>query len=578
MILKTKISEMIELLKKNKKISIDEISKELNWEKNKVELTAKVMEKTGIINVIYPTNVLSKPFIRLEKEIKTEINIPEKPEKIIAEYELIADTNKAKVKIKEKKNSKRPFYFLEFDQVDYSTKKFLEEIKEEIAKSISIETGENQSENKELKEKFINTVNKTLLKYFPENQQNVTQKIAGILLHEMYGMGKLELLMKDYLLEEISINSSKNPIGVYHREFGWLKTNISAESEELIENYAAQIARKVGREITNLNPILDAHLITGDRVNATLAPVSSSGNTITIRKFSKKPWTITDFISPEKHTMNSEMAAFLWLAIHYEMNLMVAGSTASGKTSALNTLCAMIPSYHRIITIEDVRELMLPDYLKWNWVPLTTRNPNPEGLGEISMFDLMMSSLRMRPDRIILGEMRQRKEAEVLFEAMHTGHSVYSTIHADSGHQLIRRLTEPPIEIPSLEIEALHLALVQYRDRKTNKRRTMEISEIDVGTHEGSVTVNTIYRWSPRTDSWDKVEEPNKFYGELNLHTGLTEQEIEKDLEERKKILEWMVEKKINTVNSVGEVMKNYYSNSELVLNAAEKKLDLEKM
>ena len=276
--------------------------------------------------------------------------------------------------------------------------------------------------------------------------------------------------------------------------------------------------------------------------------------------------------------MNSEMAAFLWLAIHYEMNLMVAGSTASGKTSALNTLCAMIPSYHRIITIEDVRELMLPDYLKWNWVPLTTRNPNPEGLGEISMFDLMMSSLRMRPDRIILGEMRQRKEAEVLFEAMHTGHSVYSTIHADSGHQLIRRLTEPPIEIPSLEIEALHLALVQYRDRKTNKRRTMEISEIDVGTHEGSVTVNTIYRWSPRTDSWDKVEEPNKFYGELNLHTGLTEQEIEKDLEERKKILEWMAEKKINTVNSVGEVMKNYYSNSELVLNAAEKKLDLEKM
>jgi len=577
MLLKTKILELVELLKKKKQASIEEISKELNWEKKKLELTAKIMEKTGILNVIYPANVLSKPFIKLEKEIGTQ-EIPVKPEKTLLEYELIADTNKAKVKIQEQKDSKRPFYFLEFDTIDFATEKFLDEIKEEIAKTISIETAELGEANQKLKQKFINSVNLTLMKYFPESEKKITEKLAGILLHEMYGMGKLELIMKDNLLEEVAINSSKSPVAVYHREFGWLKTNIFIESEEMIENYAAQIARRVGREITTLNPILDAHLTTGDRVNSTLSPISSLGNTITIRKFSRKPWTITDFISPEKHTMNSEMAAFLWMAIQYEMNMMIAGSTASGKTSALNTLCAMIPSYHRIITIEDVRELTLPDYLKWNWIPLTTRNPNPEGLGEVSMFDLMMSSLRMRPDRIILGEMRRRKEAEVLFEAMHTGHAVYSTIHADSGHQLIRRLTEPPIEIPALEIEALHLVLVQYRDRKTNKRRTMELSEIDIGTHEGSVGINTIFRWSPRTDSWDKIDEPTKFFGDLNMHTGLTEQEINKDLEERKTILEWMVEKKINNVNTVGEVMKHYYSDSQTVLRAAEKKLDLEKI
>jgi flagellar protein FlaI len=570
--LKTKVSELIELLKKKKKASIEEISRELNWKKEKLELTAKVMEKTGILNVVYPPNVLLKPYIKLEKEIEEEKK-EKKPQKIILEYDLTADTTKAKTKIIEE--NKQPFYFIEFDRVDLPTKKFMEEIKEEIAKNISIEAGEKQNE---MKEKFIKTVNQTLMKYFPEKEKETTKKLAGILLHEMYGLGELELLMKDHLLEEIAINSSKVPVAVYHREFGWLKTNIKIESEELIENYASQIARKVGREITNLNPILDAHLATGDRVNSTLFPISSLGNTITIRKFSRKPWTIIDFISKEKHTMNSEIAAFLWMAIHYEMNLMVAGSTASGKTSALNTLCAMIPSYHRIITIEDVRELTLPDYLKWNWVPLTTRNPNPEGLGEVSMFDLMMSSLRMRPDRIVLGEMRKRKEAEVLFEAMHTGHSVYSTIHADSGRQLIRRLTEPPIEIPALEIEALHLVLVQYRDRKTNKRRTMELSEIDTGTHEGSISINTIYRWSPRTDSWDKIDEPTKFYGELNLHTGMTEKEILKDLEERKKILEWMKEKEIREVNEVGEVMKHYYSEPERVLEIAEKKLDLEKI
>ena len=576
MILKTKVFELMQLLKKKKKAEIEEISKELNWEKNKVELTAKVLEKTGLINVIYPANVLSKPFIKLEKEIEETIEIPEKVRKSLSEYELTADTNKGKVKITQRKESKRPFYFLEFDKVDSSTKAFMEEIKEEIAQKISIEG--NGIREKELREQFIKNVNLTLLKYFPKDKEQITERLSGILLHEMYGMGKLELLMKDDLLEEIAINSSLNPIAVYHREYGWLKTNLLVEQENLIENYASQIARKVGREITNLNPILDAHLSTGDRVNATLAPISSLGNTITIRKFSRKPWTITDFISPKTHTMNSEMAAFLWMALHYEMNLMVAGSTASGKTSALNTLCAMIPSYHRIITIEDVRELTLPDYLKWNWIPLTTRNPNPEGLGKISMFDLMMSSLRMRPDRIILGEMRRREEAEVLFEAMHTGHSVYSTIHADSGHQLVRRLTEPPIELPPLEIEALHLVLVQYRDRKTNRRRTMEISEIDTGMHEGSVAINTIYRWSPRTDSWDKIDEPTKFYGELNLHTGLTEQEIEKDLEERKNILEWMMEKKLSSVNQVGEVMKHYYSDSGTVVRAAEKKLDLDKI
>ncbi len=575
MILKTKIFELVKFLQKNKKASIEEISRELWWDKNKVELTAKVMEKTGIINVVYPANVLSKPFIKIEKEVKLEPDIPRKAEKVLQEYELIADTNKAKAKIMQPKDSKRPFYLLDFDKVDKATEAFLDEIKEEIAKEVSIE---GDSTNEKLREKFVQTVNKTLLKYFPETEKKVTEKLAGILLHEMYGMGELELLMKDNLLEEIAINSAKTNIAVYHREFGWLKTNLTLESEQLIENYAGQIARKMGREITNLNPILDAQLLTGDRVNATLYPISSSGNTITIRKFARKPWTITDFISPEKHTMNSEMAAFLWMAIQYEMNLMIAGSTASGKTSALNTLCAMIPSYHRIITIEDVRELTLPEYLKWNWIPLTTRNPNPEGLGEVSMFDLMMSSLRMRPDRIILGEMRRKKEAEVLFEAMHTGHSVYSTMHADSGRQLIRRLTEPPIEIPSLEVEALHLVLVQYRDRKTNKRRTMELSEIDIGMHEGTVATNTIYRWSPRTDSWDKIDEPTKFFGELNLHTGLTEQEIYEDLDQRKKILEWMVEKKINEVNKVGEVMKHYYSNPDNVFRAAEKKLNLDKL
>lgn len=236
--------------------------------------------------------------------------------------------------------------------------------------------------------------------------------LSGVVLHEMYGLGEIEILIGDEMLEEIAINSAKTPITVYHRVHGWLKTNMLPGDEEEILNYASQIGRKIGREITNLTPILDAHLLSGDRVNATLSPISSEGNTITIRRFARKPWTIVDFIG-KAHTMNSEMAATLWLAMQYELNILIAGGTASGKTSALNSMLALVPSYHRIISIEDVREIVLPKFLEWNWIPLVTRSPNSEGLGEVTMLDLMITSLRMRPDRIIVGEIRRKRSRSI---------------------------------------------------------------------------------------------------------------------------------------------------------------------
>ena len=136
----------------------------------------------------------------------------------------------------------------------------------------------------------------------------------------------------------------------------------------------------------------------------------------------------------------------LWLAIEYEMNVIFSGGTASGKTVILNACMPFIPPNHRIISVEDTRELMLPDFLYWT--PMVTRSPNPEGKGEVSMLDLLVSSLRMRPDRIVLGEMRRKEEAMVMFEAMHTGHSVYATMHANSATETISRLTNPPLSVP----------------------------------------------------------------------------------------------------------------------------------
>jgi flagellar protein FlaI len=262
------------------------------------------------------------------------------------------------------------------------------------------------------------------------------------------------------------------------------------------------------------------------------------------------------------------MAALLWQAMQYEMNVLVAGGTASGKTSALNGLVALVQPYQRIVTIEDTRELILPSY-QWNWVPLVTRMPNPEGMGEVTMLDLLVNSLRMRPDRIVMGEIRRKNEAEVLFEAMHTGHSVYSTIHADTGSQVLKRLIEPPIEVPESEVEDLHLILVQYRDRRKNIRRTLELSEVVTGA--GGPELNRIYNWKPRDDTFQYVKAPHRYMQELNLHTGFSESECNQDLKDKATILTWMEKNNLEHIEDVGRVMKLFYAEPETIVGAAEK-------
>ncbi|MFH1255980.1 MAG: ATPase, T2SS/T4P/T4SS family [Candidatus Diapherotrites archaeon] len=574
----TKIDLLMEAVQQKKAVSFKDISKKLGLSVQSVERIGKMLEARGLVDVQYPATMVQQPRIAFRKSIP-EAFVERVGGEVLESYNLNVDFVEADVRILRSPEDLRPFYEINFPVLASYTKIFLEGLRESIAEKIPVDISDvtDAVKGKQLKERFFATAKKELEEFFPTGDKKLIDMLAGSLLHSMYGLGKLELLMADNLLEEVAINSSKAPVTVYHRKFGWMKTNQFLESEEEIANYSSQIARKVGREITNLSPILDAHLLTGDRVNATLFPITSFGNTITIRRFSRRPWTMVDFIG-SAHTMSIEMAALLWLAIQYELNIVVAGGTASGKTSALNSLAAFMPSYHRIISIEDVREITLPDYLQWNWLPMTTRNPNPEGLGEVSMLDLLLSSLRMRPDRIILGEIRRQKEAEVLFEAMHTGHSVYSTLHANSAQQVLRRLIEPPISIPPLEVEALDLVLVQFRDRRTNVRRTYEIAELESGVSGEQLNINTIYKWSPRDDSWDKVNEPRRLMQQLNMHTGMTTQEIGKDVLQRAEILQWMLESNLSDVNEVGKVMKLFYAEPEAVIAAAEKGIEPKKL
>jgi flagellar protein FlaI len=506
-----------------------------------------------------------------KEEKRPELEVKPKAESlakasIITSYDFEVDGVPATVEITKDPKEFVPMYIIKSPEVEPATKAILDDVREKLIEQTVIPFGEvlNPEEMKVVQEKFLSKALSLIKDRLPDISIKKQRTLAGLLTHNSLGLGIIELLLQDWNLEELVINSSKEPIWAYHIKQGWLKTNIYLPSETATYNYAALIGRRVGTQITNLNPLMDAYMSSGDRANATLFPISSKGNTLTIRKFARRPWAITDFI--REGTLNSDVAAFLWLAVQYELNVVVAGGTASGKTSLLNVLTSFIPPNHRIISIEETRELQLPDFM--HWVPLTTRPPNAEGKGEISMLDLMVNSLRMRPDRVLVGEIRRGREAQVLFEAINTGHSVYSTMHANTGEETFRRLVNPPIDIPPSMLASLQMIAVMHRDRRKHIRRVLEISELITsgGMDEIRIELNTIFRWIPSKDQIMQWGKSHRALNDIRLFTGMDDDEMSKNLAEKKKILEWMTKKGINDINEVGRIISTYYMDPDSVL------------
>lgn len=482
---------------------------------------------------------------------------------MLDKYKIEFEDTEIEIKICEGKGF-IPEYIVKFPELDEGTEAIFKEIKNRLITELQLTSYGDSRQREKLKKQFKEKAEREIKKLLPKVTTRINNYLLSLLVQEMLGLGKLEILLKDANLEEIVINSSKEPVQVYHKKHGWVITNIIIEKEEDIANYATIIGRTIGKQITTLNPLLDAHLSNGDRVNATLFPISNRGNTITIRKFRGNPWTIVDFINNK--TISTEVAAFLWFAVQYELNILVSGGTGTGKTSFLTTILPYIPPNQRILSIEDTREIKLPDFL--HWIPLITREPNQEGKGKITMLDLLVNSLRMRPDRIVLGEVRRSQEAEVLFEAMHTGHSVYATIHADTAMQTYRRLINPPISVPENLVEAVDLFVVMFRDRRIGIRRIYEIAEIlpkRRGTIESDI-INIVYRWDRNTDTLNKYHEPKRILSKLKMLTGLNETKIKKELKNREKVLNYLVKKNIREVNSVGKIVSSYMKHPKEIL------------
>jgi flagellar protein FlaI len=540
-----------------KQITKELLEKKQKEHRSKADLMTTTLSKPGTTeNILLTSQVQNSSYIKSiqsfnESDIRANNDI-----KIVDKYSYAFKNITIDVLIMKKKGEFVLLYDLFVSSLSQTTEFVLEKIRQELINKISLGLSElsDTRKSKFIEEKFETAIKLMIDKYFFDAEPSTKDFLYSYLVSKSLGLGNIDILMSDEFLEEIVINQSAEPVWVYHRKHGWLKTNVMLQNEDQIKHYAAMIGRKIGRQINVLEPLLDAHLNEGDRVNATLSPISTKGNTITIRKFAKDPWTITKMLKSK--TISFEGAAIMWMGIQYELSAIIAGGTASGKTSTLNCLANFFPPNQRIISIEDTRELQLPKFL--HWVPLNTRLPNSEGKGVISMEDLLINSLRMRPDRILVGEVRRQREVETLFEAIHTGHSCYATFHANNAQETVERLTNPPINVPMLMLPAITLILIQFRNRRTDTRRTFQIAEILPDSKP-----NVLMQYDPKQDVLKKVHQSSSFYNTLSLYTGLTKNEIEKDLKQKVQILQYMLKQEIYDIDTVGRLMAEYYTDKD---------------
>jgi flagellar protein FlaI len=393
------------------------------------------------------------------------------------------------------------------------------------------------------------------------------ERLATQISQVMLGYGKLDPMIKDDDLEEIMVIGTGSSVFVYHRKIGMMVTNVVFDSDDDIRAIIDVIARQVNRRIDQQTPILDARLKDGSRVNATLPPVSADGPTLTIRKFRKDPLTVVDLINFK--TMSSHLAGFLWLCTDgmgvKPCNAIIAGGTGSGKTTTLNTIAAFVPPRERIITIEDTLELQLPHS---HVLRMETRPPNIEGKGELTMDTLVKNSLRQRPDRVIVGEVRG-SEAITLFTALNTGHSGMGTLHSNTARETITRLINPPMSVPNIMIPALDFIIMQnrmYRAEGGSLRRVTEVAEV-VGMEEGNVQLNRVFEWNNVAEKVEYVGIASQTLREMAEMRGVGITELEEEIEKRRLVLEYLADNNIRSIEEVGRCINSYYKDPDEMLD-----------
>ena len=463
-------------------------------------------------------------------------------------------------------------YFLVEVDLTEEEQKVLDFINETI-NNISFDTEKLEDEGTD--DYLANSVDQVIAEYNLKIDKDSMNKILYYLSKTSLGLGKIDPLMRDPNIEDISCDGSGVPLFLYHRQFGSLKSNVSFSTEEELSSFVFKLAQKCGKHISIAEPMLDATMPDGSRIQMTLSDeITARGSTFTIRKFRADPFSPPDLI--EFNTMSAEMIAYLWLAVENGINMLFAGGTASGKTTTLNAISLFIPPESKIVSIEETREINLPHP---NWIPGVARTGfgqtvSDKVVGEIDMYDLMKAALRQRPEYILVGEIRGR-EAYVLFQAMATGHATYSTVHADSAQSLIHRLEGKPINIPRVMLQSLDVVSLHVITRVKNKRarrckQIIEIIDIDPTTKE--ILTNEVFRWDPVED---KFIYSGKSYvlERIRAEKDYNREEMTNEIKNRQKLVDMMNKNNVRGFRDVAHLISRYLDNPAETIKQIERSI-----
>ena len=554
----------------------DEEQKEGEDKEKGMGLSAILSSYYGLLHKLRPRPVKKTiSSSEAQTDMSQIVEIPKIVEKGVDEVEIApVKRNYSYVRIRYDNNANEYTFEVIEPKLTRDEEDVLELLKESLVASVERMTEEEE----EGREKYLRRVTEELMAKLNITLHPISkERVMYYVLRDFVGYRVIETMMIDPNVEDLSCDGVGVPLYVYHRKYGSIRSNLKFEKEAELDGFVVWLAQKCGKHISVASPLLDATIPDGSRLQATLGKhVTKRGSSFTIRRFKENPFTPLDLLKFK--TMSTEMMAYLWIGIEHGQSMLVCGGTASGKTTTLNAVLLFIPPQMKIVSIEDTRELNLPHE---NWVPGLTREGfggksaiTGKASGEVDMFDLLTAAMRQRPQYLMVGEVRG-KEAYVVFQAMATGKTCYSTFHAEDVQAMVHRMENDPINLPRALVTALNIVLLQAQVKVGTKmtRRVKSLTEIvGIDPETNELITNSVYTWNPADDTFN-YSGHSYVYEKVRMARNWAPREMEREIKRRVDILEYMKKVSVDNHKRVASIISAYYKDPDKVMKEVRAKL-----